>query len=93
MTRQILTCLRCGHAGPDVTLRWPNLEREANEQGETVRDVEVEIVEQLRHVQARRTMVVPERYGSTLEPRCDDRGLCLARWRKATEPEVPAWRR
>lgn len=89
MTRALLTCLRCGYESADqVQMRWPDLEREALEEGRTVRDIEVEVATFAgRHVTATETRRVPERYSSHLEPRCVDAAACLRRWlAEAGEP-------
>lgn len=91
MTRALLTCLRCGYeSAGQVQMRWPDLEREAREEGRTVRDVEVEVATFAgRHVTTTETRRVPERYSSHFEPRCIDAGQCLVRWRKQAAQPMP----
>jgi len=89
MIRPTLACLRCGHEGADVLMRWPDLEREAREEGRAVALVEVEVATFIgRHVTQTEIRRVPERYGR-LEPRCADSSLCLTRWRAQAEPCQP----
>jgi len=90
VTRLPLVCLRCGHEGYDVAMRWPDLEREAREEGRTVRDVEVEVATFVgRHVTQTELRHVPERYSAHLEPRCIDAAACLRRWLAQAAEPVP----
>lgn len=86
MTR-VLTCLRCGHEGPDVAAKTVDLEAEARLEGGKVRIVEVELVRELRHVKETTRVVVPERYGT--EWRCRDRVACEERYDALMREQSP----
>jgi|WetSurMetagenome_2_1015567.scaffolds.fasta_scaffold1467462_2 hypothetical protein len=81
----MLTCLRCGTESPDVLMALVDLEEEAKRDGTTIRVVEVETVEQLRHVNVVHRVMAPERFGC--EWRCRDRDACERRYREWSKPE------
>jgi len=84
MTRELLTCLRCGHTAPEVALTIVDLEAEARAEGRGVRTVEVEHRWPLAHVDEVTVQRVPERYAP--EYRCRDRAACERRYAAQVEP-------
>lgn len=85
MTR-VLSCLRCGHEGTDVHATLVDLEAEAKADGQRIREVEVVIEVEHRHVTERHRSVVPERYGT--EWRCRDRSACDVRYLELAQPKA-----
>lgn len=86
MSARVLTCLRCGHEGPDVRAKVVDLEAEARLDGTRVRQVEVVTEVRHRHITERVVDTVPERYGT--EWRCRDVVACEERYRAAQGPEL-----
>lgn len=84
MTRELLTCLRCGHTAPDVAVTIVDLEAEAAAEGRRVRTVEVEHRWPLARVDEVTVQRVPERYAP--EYRCRDRAACDRRYLAQAEP-------